>query len=110
MIARLLVIVVACAWLALSFASASPKPKGEPPPPASTTRPVPSPDLAPQDVVKTVMDALRNNDEKDTGIRITFSFASPGNREFTGPIDRFIAMVKDPAYAPMLNHKSAEYG
>jgi hypothetical protein len=73
-------------------------------------RPVPAPDLSPGDVVKIVLDALKNNDAKDTGIATTFAFASPGNRKVTGPLERFIPMLKNPAYAPMLNHKSAKYG
>src|SRR5439155_13415916 len=32
------------------------------------------------------------------------------NKAVTGPIDRFIPMVKNPLYLPMLNHQSAEYG
>ena len=28
----------------------------------------------------------------------------------TGPLERFILLVKNPAYKPMLNYKSAEFG
>jgi hypothetical protein len=55
-----------------------------------------------------VVDALRNNDANDTGIKTTFKFASPGNQQVTGPIERFIPMVKSPQYGPMVNSKSAE--
>lgn len=70
-------------------------------------RPVPSPDLTPGQVVRIVMDALKNNDAKDGGIAVAFDFASPSNKKITGPLPRFIPMVKNPMYAPMINHKSA---
>src|SRR5688572_13075406 len=73
-------------------------------------RPVPGPDLKPEEVVRIVMDALKSNDDQDSGIAITFDFASPANQEVTGPLERFIPMVKSPTYAPMLKHKSAKYG
>ena len=70
----------------------------------------PNPNLTPEDVIRIQVEALQNNDRDDTGIEITFRFASPANREFTGPLNRFKRMVKSPAYSPMLNHKLAEYG
>lgn len=74
--------------------------------------PRPNPALAPQEVVTIVLDALRNNDlpTKDRGIAVTFDFASPANREATGPLERFAALVKTPSYRPMLNHQRAERG
>ena len=74
-----------------------------PPPPP----PAPTPQLSPAQVVKVVMAALQANDANDNGIRITFSFASPENQRATGPIEKFIPLVKNPAYAPLVNHKSA---
>jgi hypothetical protein len=76
----------------------------------ATKHPKPHRDLAPGQVVRIVMGALKDNDTEDTGIAITFEFASPENKKMTGPLKRFIPMVKSPAYAPMLNHKSATYG
>ena len=70
----------------------------------------PSPDLSPEEVVKIQVEALQHNDDDDTGIEVTFRFASPANKQVTGPLMRFIHMVKNPAYRPMLNHKLAEYG
>ena len=69
------------------------------------------PSLSPEMVVRIQIEALGNNDEPhaDRGIEITWRFASPDNKVFTGPLERFIAMVHGPAYAPMLNHKSVEY-
>ena len=70
----------------------------------------PSPDLSPQEVVATVLSALAHNDRPnpDTGIKITFRFASPANREMTGPIDHFIGLVKNPQYGVLIGHTKAE--
>jgi hypothetical protein len=78
---------------------------------ASTQPDSPSPDpkLNPQDVVRIVIGALSKNDANDNGIRTTWKFASPANQQITGPVERFIPMVKSPAYAPMINSKSAQY-
>ncbi|MEZ5363271.1 MAG: DUF4864 domain-containing protein [Bryobacterales bacterium] len=70
----------------------------------------PSPDLTPREVVEAQLAAFRSNDEPtaDAGIaRTAFRFASPENRRSTGPVEHFIAMVKNPLYAPLLNHRSA---
>ena len=69
----------------------------------------PSPALSPRDVVEAQLAALRANDEPDTdaGIRTAFRFASPDNKKSTGPIERFVEMVKNPHYAPLLNHRAA---
>ncbi|UCH48681.1 MAG: DUF4864 domain-containing protein [Betaproteobacteria bacterium] len=88
---------------------------------AATTAPVvadhlpqtkPDPSLSPQDVVSIQIEALRNNDTpyENRGIEVTFSFASPANKRITGPIERFAAMVRNPIYAPMINHRTARYG
>lgn len=66
----------------------------------------PSPELTPEEVVSAQLAALKSNDADDNGIRITFRFASPGNKKATGPIERFIEMVKNPMYRPMLNYRS----
>ncbi len=69
------------------------------------------PSLSPEMVVRIQIEALGKNDvpHADRGIEITWRFASPGNKVFTGPLERFKAMVHGPAYGPMLNHKSVEY-
>jgi hypothetical protein len=57
-----------------------------------------------------VIDSLANNDYPypDAGIAATFNFASPANKVITGPLDRFISMVKGPVYGVMVDHKSSE--
>ncbi|GAB4515993.1 MAG: hypothetical protein OHK0046_20430 [Anaerolineae bacterium] len=74
--------------------------------------PQPHPDLSPQDVVKIQLDALQNNDlfRDNRGIRAAFLFASPENQAMTGPVERFIEMVKNPLYAPMIGFERAELG
>lgn len=74
--------------------------------------PQPSPDLSPEEVVRVQVEALQHNNEPhpDAGIEAAFRFASPANRRATGPIERFTAMVKGPAYGAMLGFERAEYG
>lgn len=74
----------------------------------TTDQPMPSPDLLPQQVVAIQLKALYDNDETNTGIAVTFNFAAPGNKAYTGPLDRFIQLVKNPVYAPLLNFKKCE--
>jgi hypothetical protein len=74
--------------------------------------PGPSPNLSPNQVVQTVMEAMqRNNDPSpDAGIKTAFNFASPANKRQTGPVDRFVQMVRNPMYKPMLEFHAIEYG
>ena len=71
----------------------------------------PDASLSPESVVRIQMEALGMNDEPyaDRGIEITFRFASPRNKAFTGPLERFRTMIRGPVFAPMLNHKSVAY-
>ena len=71
----------------------------------------PDPSLSPQDVVSIQIEALQHNDTpyEDRGIEVTFNFASPTNKRVTGPLERFKAMVRNPVYGPMIDHRSAEY-
>lgn len=72
----------------------------------------PHPDLSPQDVVRIQLEAMQNNDDPapDSGIRQAYMFASPSNKEETGPVERFIPMVKGPQYRPMLNFEDYSLG
>ncbi len=72
----------------------------------------PHPDLSPQDVVRIQLEAMQNNDDPtpDSGIRQAYVFASPSNKEETGPIERFIPLVKGPQYRPMLNFEDYSLG
>ena len=75
----------------------------------ATTRPTnPDPALTPVEVVTAILAALKNNDPAtDDGLRTTFRFASPGNQAGTGPVDRFVAMVKKSPYDALINHRAA---
>jgi hypothetical protein len=82
-------------------------------PPQSAAEVVkPDPKYSPDEVVRFQIGALAYNDEpyKNAGIEFAFSFASPANRKVTGPLDRFIQLVNNPLYQPMLNHQTAHYG
>ncbi|MBD1210638.1 MAG: DUF4864 domain-containing protein [Ignavibacteria bacterium] len=74
------------------------------------TLPQPKPEFSPDDVIRIQLDALRDNDAgNDDGIATAFNFASPGNKVYTGPLSRFKQIVRNPVYAVMLNHRSADY-
>ena len=71
---------------------------------------VPDPDLSPAEVIRIQLEALRHNDEHDRGIAVAFRFASPANKANTGPLSRFIPMIKEGPYALMLDFRDAAYG
>ena len=71
---------------------------------------VPDPALSPGDVIRIQIEALRHNDDQDRGVAVAFRFASPANRANTGPLSRFIAMIKQGPYALMLDFREAAYG
>ena len=72
----------------------------------------PRSDYPPEEVVRIQIRALGDNNRPhpDAGIEVAFRFASPANRKVTGPLPRFIEMVHNPAYRPMLDHRGARYG
>lgn len=76
------------------------------------TFPQPDPTLGPEQVIQIQLKALQRNDEPepDSGIATVFNFASLDNRATTGPLGRFIHMVHNPMYAPMLHYKAAQIG
>ena len=68
--------------------------------------------LSPEAVVKTVVDALRNNNSPmpNAGVFTAYRFASPENHALTGPYGRFLRLVKSPDFEPMLRAHSGELG
>lgn len=68
----------------------------------------PSPVLSARQVVELQLNALKTVDmpSKDAGFATVFRFASPENKEQTGPLPRFSKMIRD-SFGEMLNHKSA---
>ena len=69
----------------------------------------PAPELKPNDVVRLQLLAMQQNDDSDFGIEVTFRFASPSNKIQTGPLKRFISLVRNPSYLPLLNHTNATF-
>ena len=67
---------------------------------------IPSEKLSPYDVVKIQLDALKKNNEKDDGIKLTWLFAHPDNKKITGPYERFRIMIYGQQYQQLLNHDS----
>ena len=51
--------------------------------------PTPNDKLLPYDVVKIQLEALKNNNKNDDGIKVTWLFAHPDNKKITGPYERF---------------------
>lgn len=65
--------------------------------------------LSPSEVVRIQVEALRANDERDDGIAVAFRFASPANKQQTGPLSRFAQMIRSDPYRLMLEHDKAVY-
>jgi len=79
------------------------------PPVNAANLPQPSADLQPGEVVQIIIDALAKNDYPfpDAGIETTFNFASPANKVNTGPLERFVTLVKGPVFGKMINHRDS---
>jgi hypothetical protein len=82
--------------------------------PLAQAKPRATPDssYAPEDVVRIVLRGLAKPDDPtpNAGIETSFRFASPDNRAKTGPLPKFIKLVQNPIYAPLLGHQRALRG
>ena len=58
------------------------------------------------DVVKIQLEALKNNNKNNDGIKQTWLFAHPDNKKYTGPYKRFKSMILGEQYKILLNHSS----
>ena len=58
----------------------------------------PNEKLLPYDVVKIQLEALKNNNKNDDGIKVTWLFAHPNNKKVTGPYERFRIMIYGQQY------------
>lgn len=69
--------------------------------------PEPDPALSPERVVEIQLEALQHNDKprEDAGIERAWRFAHPDNKSVTGPLERFTAMIKSPAYRMLVDHR-----
>ena len=65
------------------------------------------PMISPEAAVQIQLRALQNNDvpRRDSGIRKVWAFAHPNNKRYTGPFLKFMAMIKGPGYAMLLDHR-----
>lgn len=59
---------------------------------------LPRPELSAEDVVRIQLAGLRDARPDGLGILQCFVFASPGNRQVTGPLERFGQMVRQAPY------------
>ena len=66
----------------------------------------PDPTISAKDVISIQLKALQLNNSpyEDAGIEQTWEFAHPNNRKFTGPLNNFIRMIKNPSYSMMIDH------
>ena len=66
----------------------------------------PDPSISAKDVISIQLKALQINNSpfEDAGIEQTWQFAHPNNRKYTGPLNNFIRMLKNPSYSMMLGH------
>jgi hypothetical protein len=88
------------AALVLLLAGATHALAGEPP--------APGPELSPRQVVEIQLTALQHNDEPgpNAGIARVWQFAHPDNKETTGPLSRFSAMIQSPPYRLLIDHRA----
>ena len=70
----------------------------------------PNNSLEPHQVVKIQLKGLKYNDEpkKNNGIEQTWEFAHPSNKKYTGPLPRFINLLKSESYKMLINHLDSE--
>ena len=66
----------------------------------------PDPSISAKDVISIQLKALQINNSpfEDAGIEQTWELAHPNNRKFTGPLNNFIRMIKNPSYSMMIDH------
>ena len=70
----------------------------------------PSNKIDPSKVVSIQLEGLMNNDKpsKDHGIKQTWEFAHPSNKKYTGPLSKFVNLLKSENYNMLLNHLESE--
>ena len=70
----------------------------------------PNIEIEPDQVVKIQLSSLMNNDQPniDDGIKQTWEFAHPLNKKYTGPLPKFINLLKSESYKMLINHLDSE--
>lgn len=72
---------------------------------AAQAQDAPDPELGPAAVVSAQLEGFARGD--DAGIAKAFAFASPRNRDNTGPLSRFTMMIRE-GYPELIGHREAE--
>ena len=103
---------VAISIAAMAFTASTLGPPSPPKIPQALLNPLkqPSPQLEPDQVVRIQLDALGAAALSDDGILQCYQFASPANRRATGPLPRFVAMIRSGPYAAMLHQTATRIG
>ena len=67
----------------------------------------PNKKIRPDQVVEIQLKGLMNNDNPytDIGIEQTWEFAHPKNKKYTGPLEKFKAMIKGESFSMLVGHK-----
>ena len=75
-------------------------------------QPLPDPRLRPEEVIRTVVEALHNHNSPspNAGIFTVYQFASPANRQSTSPYGKFLRLLRLPDFAPLLTRGVTSYG
>ena len=70
----------------------------------------PNNEIHPSNVVDIQLTGLMNNDNpsKNYGIKQTWEFAHPANKKYTGPLPKFINLLRGENYKMLLNHLDNE--
>ena len=66
--------------------------------------------IEPNQVVKIQLNGLMNNNKPnlDDGIKQAWEFAHPSNKKYTGPLPKFINLLKSETYKMLINHLENE--
>ena len=70
----------------------------------------PNSGIGPNQVVMIQLNGLMKNDEPNlnNGIKQTWEFAHPSNKKYTGPLSKFITLLKGQNYKMLINHLDNE--
>ena len=70
----------------------------------------PNLNIQPDQVVKIQLNGLKNNNKPNLndGIKQTWEFAHPSNKKYTGPLTKFISMLKSESYKMLINHLDSD--
>jgi hypothetical protein len=101
-----LVLVASLVLAAVGSLVSADAPAAEAPDARALPTAVPSPALTPEEVVGTQLAALSANVAIPERIAACYRFASPANRNHTGPLERFAQLFASPKYRVMLDARS----